>query len=101
MDSLSQLHKNKLLGYVHSGNLGEIKLFETENGIIPWHLLRYDIVGDTALHVAARLGHAVLLEHILSGAGESVVEAKNRDCKTALHEAAQFGCYECAELLLR
>ena len=45
--------------------------------------------GDSALHVAARAGHADVLEVLLAhGLG---VEVRNLEGKTALHEAAQAG----------
>lgn len=90
-----------MFGYVHSGNLAEIQCHESANGKVLWQELRYKSLGDTALHVAARLGHMNVLEHILKGAQEDIANLKDRDCKTALHEAAQFGRNEAAALLIR
>ena len=64
--------------------------------------------GDTALHIAARLGHFNMTEHLITCANDREVEARkellrmeNLEKNTALHEAIKNGHYDIMQLLIR
>ena len=64
--------------------------------------------GDTALHIAARLGHFNMIEHLITCANGREVEAKmellrmeNLEKNTALHEAIKNDYYDIMQLLIK
>lgn len=75
---------------------GDIDYFK--NSEIPLNTT-YEKSGDTALHIAARCGHAALVEHLLVSGAD--VEISNLDGKRPLHEAAQASRLECIQILLK
>lgn len=96
---LSTCEKNRILQNVQKGNVDVLKEFKENNLNIHWCEIRYDKNGDTILHIASRLGHVDILEYCLLNY-HAGIDFKNRDDKTALHEAAQFAQYESIKLLL-
>ncbi|CAH1170454.1 unnamed protein product [Phaedon cochleariae] len=66
-----------------------------------WSQIYYKATGDTLLHCAARLGHINIIKYLLSNFVPISVDCKNKDDKTALHEASQFLQFESCEVLLR
>ncbi|KAK7821279.1 ankyrin repeat-containing protein [Quercus suber] len=64
--------------------------------------------GDTALHIAARLGHFNMTKHLITCANDREVEAKmellrmeNLEKNTALHEAIKNDYYDIMQLLIK
>ena len=64
--------------------------------------------GDTALHIAARLGHFKMTEHLITCANDREVEAKmellrmeNLEKNTALHEAIKNNHDDIMQLLIK
>lgn len=59
----------------------------------------YKKSGDTPLILASRYGHASLVSFLIDNGG--IIEHRNNDGKTALHDAAQGGHLECVNVLLQ
>ncbi|KAJ8954490.1 hypothetical protein NQ314_007096 [Rhamnusium bicolor] len=66
-----------------------------------WSQVYYDKTGDTVLHCVSRLGFADIIEYLLSNFTPKAVDCRNKDDKTALHEAAQFSQYEACKKLIK
>uniref|UniRef100_A0A6P7FZT2 Ankyrin repeat domain-containing protein 16-like n=1 Tax=Diabrotica virgifera virgifera TaxID=50390 RepID=A0A6P7FZT2_DIAVI len=91
---------NNILKCVQNGSTLDVKELLSKYPHIHWSSIQYDKTGDTILHCAARLGNNQLIKFLLQNFQPTAVDCKNRDDKTALHEAAQFGQYETCKLLL-
>ncbi|XP_072392977.1 uncharacterized protein [Diabrotica undecimpunctata] len=91
---------NNILKYVQNGSTLDLKELLCKYSNIHWSSIQYDKTGDTILHCAARLGKNELIKFLLQNFQPTAVDCKNRDDKTALHEAAQFGQFETCKLLL-
>lgn len=94
---MSDINK-KLLKAAHENNRTFIANFLRENSNFNLADATYES-GDTLLHVSARLGHVQVLEAILAHTN-CPIDIRNKDNKTALHEACQFCQLEAAKLLL-
>lgn len=91
---------NNVLKGVQSGNENVIEdLFEKYPNF-HWTELYYEKTGDTVLHCASRLGLVNVIECLVGNFIPMSVDCKNKDDKTALHEAAQFSQYKACEKLL-
>ncbi|VEN60140.1 unnamed protein product [Callosobruchus maculatus] len=90
---------SKVLKEAHSGNIPYLKEFFCDHKI-HWTELRYDQTGDTIIHCAARLGFVEMINFLLTQFSPKSVDCKNKDGKTALHEAAQFSNSCACEKLL-
>nr|CAI5817866.1 unnamed protein product [Callosobruchus analis] len=89
----------KVLKETHSGNVHYLEEFFC-NHKVHWTELRYDQTGDTIIHCAARLGFVDIIDFLLIQLSPKSVDCKNKDDKTALHEAAQFSkSFVCEKLL--
>lgn len=74
-----------------------LSIFRQSHPEIPLDSFRYEASGDTILHCAARQGDHTLCLHLLD---HFTPDCRNKDNKTPLHEAAQFGRLEAARVLL-
>lgn len=94
-------YKN-LLHSIHSVNftLEELKNFHDKYRTVDVSRLTYSKTGDSIIHVLARLGRSNLLEYIFS-VWNLNIDLRNKDGKTALHEAAQFAQYGVVMLLVK
>lgn len=91
---------NHVLRGVQSGNENVIEdLFEKYPNF-HWTELYYEKTGDTVLHCASRLGLVNVIECLVGNFTPLSVDCKNKDDKTALHDAAQFSQYEACQKLL-
>ncbi|CAH1986596.1 unnamed protein product [Acanthoscelides obtectus] len=68
---------------------------------IHWTELNYDQTGDTLIHCAARHGFVDIIDFLLTQFSPKSVDCKNKDGKTALHEAAQNSNHLICERLLK
>ncbi|GLV36717.1 Ankyrin 2 [Carabus blaptoides fortunei] len=93
---------SKILREIHQENvsLDTILEFRLKNENIPWTELIYNKTGDSILHIAARLGQEDIVNYIVSSWSPKQVDIRNNDCKTPLHEAAQFSQGKIAKILL-
>ncbi|RWR84856.1 protein ACCELERATED CELL DEATH 6 [Cinnamomum micranthum f. kanehirae] len=77
-----------------ASRLGRTKFAATISDVCPSLLLVQNSRGDTALHVAARAGHSALVAKLIEKAEranvrEEMMQKKNRDGNTPLHEGAR------------
>lgn len=92
----------QILREIHQENvsLDTILEFRLKNENTPWTELIYNKTGDSILHIAARLGQEDIVNYILSSWFPKQVDIRNNDCKTPLHEAAQFSQEKIVQILL-
>ncbi|XP_030755991.1 ankyrin repeat domain-containing protein 16-like [Sitophilus oryzae] len=84
--------RDKVLLEIQHNNLTSLKKLKSENPLFHWNHICYEKTGDSLLHVASRLGYQEIIDYLLSDEfGTSCVDIKNKDDKTPLHEATQFG----------
>ncbi|XP_050302292.1 ankyrin repeat domain-containing protein 16-like [Anthonomus grandis grandis] len=96
-DRTNLLNKNlqkRILKEIHKGDTLTLQNLKAENTNFHWCYISYNNIGDTALHIAARLGHINIIDYLLQNYSPCCVDIKNKDDKTPLHEAAQFAQYE-------
>lgn len=98
--TLDSVDLSGILNAIHAGNLTPLQTFHTSHPDIHFSSIRYQKAGDTILHVSARLGHLDIVRYILENYKPCAVDCKSSDHKTALHEAAQFAQWRCAQTLL-
>lgn len=91
---------NKILRDIQNGNITYIDEVFKKYPDLHWSAIHYHITGDTILHIAARLGHINIIHFLMNRFQCKDVDCKNKDDKTALHEAAQFGQLEACRTLL-
>lgn len=65
-----------------------------------WIEISYKHTGDTVLHLSARNGLVNVVKYLLENFILKAVDCKNKDDKTALHEAAQFSQFRICKILL-
>lgn len=65
-----------------------------------WMEISYQHSGDTILHYSARIGLVNVVKYLLENYNPKSVDCKNKDDKTALHEASQFSQFRICEILL-
>lgn len=82
--------QEKILKEIQHCDTTSLCVLKSENPNFHWSTICYDKTGDTALHVAARLGYLPVIEYLLETYNPCAVDVKNKDDKTPLHEAAQF-----------
>ncbi|PON39069.1 Transmembrane protein [Parasponia andersonii] len=97
---------------LHVATIGGNETF-VEKTLQSYPLLVYEanMKGQTALHIAARLGHLEVASLLISyarrtdgvaGAGtENLLTMVDHEKNTALHEAVRFGHYDIVELLIK
>nr|CAH7750240.1 unnamed protein product [Callosobruchus chinensis] len=90
---------SKVLKETHSGNIHYLKEFFYKHKL-HWTELCYEQTGDTIIHCAARLGFIHIIDFLLTQFSPKCLDCKNKDDKTALHEAAQFSNSRACEKLL-
>lgn len=90
VELLTPLHRTAA-----DGDLGKVKELLKDN---PDLVFTKDLIGQTPLHWAVRMGHKDVAELLLANQAE--VGAKNNEGETPLHEAAGRGHRDVAELLL-
>lgn len=75
-----------------SGDLRRVETLVARHGIRDWSDLRHAASGDTALHVAARIGDLNVVKYLCErfDMPRFKVDVANKDMKRPLHEAAQF-----------
>lgn len=92
---------NKILKLIQSNRENEALLhLKRISDICHWTEIAYKNTGDTVLHYAARYGLTNVVAYLLDYFDLNTVNCKNKDDKTALHDAAQFSQYRICELLL-
>lgn len=101
-ETVDELHSeiNRVLREIQNGNTSSVEIFFA-NHYIHWSTLFYEKTGDTVLQCAARNGLTQAVNYLLNNFQPKAVDCKNKDDKTALHEAAQFGQFEVCELLIK
>lgn len=82
--------KEKILKDVQHNDIGSLQELKAAHPDFHWCTISYPKTGDTALHLAARLGHLTTINYLLDEYTPSMVDIKNKDDKTPLHDAAQF-----------
>ncbi|CAG9770731.1 unnamed protein product [Ceutorhynchus assimilis] len=87
---LNKKLQEKILKEVQHGDISTLQSFNLENPCFHWSSISYEKTGDTILHVAARLGYVTIIHYLLDEFYPCAVNVRNKDDKTALHEAAQF-----------
>ncbi|KAL1502591.1 hypothetical protein ABEB36_007713 [Hypothenemus hampei] len=90
----------KVLTDIQHNELSSLKALKLINQAFHWSSLIYPQTGDTALHVAARLGYTSTIDHLLNEYIPCAVNVRNNDDKTPLHEAAQFNQLQSVLMLL-
>lgn len=90
MTKINRHQKEKILKDVQHNHIGSLQELKAVHLDFHWCTISYPITGDTALHIAARLGHLTTLNYLLDEYSPLMVDIKNKDDKTPLHEAAQF-----------
>lgn len=98
----NKTNHTQILREIHQENvsLDTILEFRLKNENTPWTELIYNKTGDSILHIAARLGQEDIVSYILSSWFPKQVDIRNNDCKTPLHEAAQFSQGKIVKILL-
>ncbi|XP_066260043.1 ankyrin repeat domain-containing protein 16-like [Euwallacea similis] len=82
--------QEKVLKEIQLNNISTLQTLKFQNPLFHWSSISYEQTGDTALHIAARLGYLTTIDYLLTEYSPCLVNIKNRDDKTPLHEAAQF-----------
>ncbi|XP_066149158.1 ankyrin repeat domain-containing protein 16-like isoform X2 [Euwallacea fornicatus] len=86
----NQKLQEKILKDIQQNNISILQTLKSQNPLFHWSSISYKQTGDTALHIAARLGHLAMIDYLLTEYSPCLVNIKNKDDKTPLHEAAQF-----------
>lgn len=90
-----------LLEIVQEKDINKFKLickeYSKKHPII-WRNIYHKKSGDTALHIAARIGCVEILRYLKDDAD---FEQSNFDGKRPIHEAAQYGQLECLQFLIK
>lgn len=99
VETLSKKSSEKILRDIQHGDFSSLQALKAKDPHFHWSSIIYQKTGDTALHVAARLGHLTVIDYLLEYAPQTV-DVKNQNDKTPLHEASQFGQFESVAKLL-
>lgn len=87
-----------------AGNLDKILELTKNHAIKDWTIFKHESMGDTPLHVAARNGNLNLVKFLLTSefydCKKCIVDVRNKDSKTPVHEAAQFSMFPALEYLI-
>ncbi|KAL3270517.1 hypothetical protein HHI36_021056 [Cryptolaemus montrouzieri] len=86
---------------VCKGDIALIKLSKEKNPTFHWSNLSLPKTRESCLHLAAQYGHTDVIRYLLTEFHPTVVDIRNIDNKTPLHDAAQFGQLECVKLLVQ
>ncbi|XP_056631478.1 ankyrin repeat domain-containing protein 16-like [Diorhabda sublineata] len=97
----SEIELRKVLKDIQNGNHTILKDFLKSSPNVHWSSIHIDKQGNTILHLAARLGNTNVITYLMENFHPKAVNCKNKDDKTALHEAAQFGQFESSKILLK
>lgn len=96
-----EVELRKVLKVIQIGNYGVLKDFLKTLPDVHWSSIQIDKQGNTILHWAARLGNTDVIIYLMENFHPNAVDCKNKDDKTALHEAAQFGQFQSSKILLK
>ncbi|KAK5637935.1 hypothetical protein RI129_012230 [Pyrocoelia pectoralis] len=101
MNVVTSQEKSNVLHAAQIGDVSAIEIFHKNHPDVHWREIRHDKLGDTILHISARLGHIEFVKYLLRNYSCDAVNFQNKDCKTPLHEAAQFSQANAIKILLR
>ncbi|XP_048522030.1 ankyrin repeat domain-containing protein 16 isoform X2 [Dendroctonus ponderosae] len=100
IETLSKKPSKKILTDIQHCDFSSLQALKVKDPHFHWSSVIYEKTGDTALHVAARLGHLTVIDYLLEEYAPQTVDVRNQNDKTPLHEAAQFGQWESVVKLL-
>ncbi|KAL0005497.1 hypothetical protein SO802_013058 [Lithocarpus litseifolius] len=91
-----------------AAKFGNVQIMKRVLDLKPSLLYKTNCEGNTALHIAASLGHSDMTKLLIMYANRQEVEMRkellrkqNRENSTALHEAIKYNHYAIVELLIR
>ena len=85
----------------HAVQYNDLAWFEKEVNLLSCMRCHNNKTGDTILHLLCRFGRVDVLKLIFSNIRDIDLDLSNFEGKKPLHEAAQFGQYECVNFLLK